>query len=45
MTVENPNSSAPAEMKRCTKCGETKPVDKFHRKHKDMDDAVENRVV
>jgi hypothetical protein len=42
--LASPEEVLPAGTKMCTKCGEVKLVDDFHRKHKDRGDGAENRV-
>ena len=42
--IPSPEELLPAGTKMCTKCGEVKLVDDFHRKHKDGGDGAENRV-
>ena len=42
--LHEPEEPVPDGMKRCTKCGATKPVDDYHRVHSDGGDGAGNRV-
>lgn len=42
--LDGPKEPAPQGLKCCTRCGETKPVDEFHRKRTDGGDGGGNRV-